>query len=111
MLPRRSYAIGMNSAKKLERPILIDQNRRRLSIFGFDLVEERIAQAVGVGVPLPRSLVGSQSRRPQRIRAIAAMHREVEPVAEEQLRPLPPGAELLDPAQQVVAIDQRRRHV
>src|SRR5882757_9461594 len=28
MLPRRSYAIGMNSAKKLERPALIDQNRR-----------------------------------------------------------------------------------
>src|ERR1700733_15942488 len=39
------------------------------------------------------------------------MHRKIETVAEEQLRPFPPGAELLDPAQQIVTVDQGRRHV
>src|SRR5437762_12660160 len=66
----------------------------RSSIVRFDLVKERIAQAVGVGVPLPRPLVGRQRRRPHRIGAVAAVHREVESVADEQSRPLPPGAEL-----------------
>src|SRR6202158_1811001 len=82
------------------------------SVFvGGDLVEERGAQAVGVRIPLARPLVGGQRRRPELVGAVAAMHRQVEAVGEEQLRPFPPGAELLDPAQQVVSIDQRRRHI
>src|SRR6185437_14730168 len=77
----------------------------------FDLVEERIAQAVGVRVPLARSLVGGERRRPQRIGTVVPVHRQVEAVVEEQFGPFPPGAELLDAAQQIVAVDHRRRHV
>ena len=39
------------------------------SVVRFDLVEERIAQAVGVGIPLARPLVRRQRRRPQRVGA------------------------------------------
>src|SRR5437868_5287138 len=113
MLPRRSYAIRMNSAKQLARQSVRPALPKRFQaaagshgnqacadcvdlsavenasnktwsliiqplVLGFDLVEERIAQTVGVRIPLPRSLVGGKRRRPQRIRAIAAMHREVE---------------------------------
>src|SRR6186713_3392920 len=78
------YAIGINSANIWRnRPWFTRVGRAlqptgRTSIVRFDLVEERIAQAVGVGVPLPRPLVGSQRRRPNRIGAVAAVHREVE---------------------------------
>ena len=51
---------------------------------------------------LPRPLVGSQRRRPHRIGASRRASRG-RTVAEEQFRPFPPGAELLHPAQQVVA--------
>src|SRR5436190_12285091 len=69
----------------------------RLFVLVCDLVKERIAKAVGVGIPLPRPLVGGQRRRPQRIGAVAAVHRKIKAVVEEQLRPFPPGAELLHP--------------
>ena len=71
--------------KQLALPVRIHRHRPNCLVVGFDLVEERIAQAVGVGVPLPRPLVGGERRRPQRVGAVAAMHREVESVAEEQL--------------------------
>src|ERR1700730_1330704 len=75
------------------------------SIVDVDLVEKRVAQAVGVRVPVTRPFVGRQRRRPQRVRAVAAVHRQVETVAEEKLRPFPPGAELLHAPKQVVLID------
>ena len=66
-----------------------------------DLVKERIAQAVGVRIPLTRPLVGGERCRPQRVGAgLAPVHRQVEAVAEKHLRPFPPGAELPHPAQQ-----------
>src|SRR5690348_14266393 len=59
--------------------------RRSILVVVFDLVEERIAQAVGVGVPLPRPLVGGKRRRPDLVGAVIAMHRQVEAIAEEEL--------------------------
>src|SRR5437868_219948 len=64
----------------------------RLFVLFLDLVEERIAKTVGVRIPLPRPLVGGQGRRPQCVGHVAAVHRKIEAVVEEQLRPLPPGA-------------------
>src|SRR5216684_8298884 len=81
------------------------------SVVDCDLVKERIAQAVGIRIPPTRTLVGSQGCGPERVRAVATVHRQVEPVAEKKFRPFPPGTELPDPAQQVVSIDQRRRHI
>src|SRR5450631_4669922 len=60
-------------------------------VAGFHLVKERVAQAVGIRIPLTRPLVGGKRCGPERIGAVAAMHRQVEPVAEKQLRPFPPG--------------------
>src|SRR6187551_409908 len=83
-----SYAIGINSANIWRNRPRFTRVGRALqptgltSIVRFDLVEERIAQAVGVGVPLPRPLVGSQRRRPHQIGTVAAVHRQVEAVAE-----------------------------
>src|SRR6202521_2951112 len=89
---------------------IIGNEQRRL-VVGCDLVEERVPEAVGVRIPLAGALVGGKCRSPQRVGAVVAMHREVEPAAEKQLRPFPPGAELLDPAQEIVAIDQVGCHV
>src|SRR5882672_3702269 len=72
------------------------------SVVDCDLVKERVAQAVGIRIPLTRTLVGSQGCGPERVRAVATVHRQVEPVAEKQFRPFPPGSELPDPAQQIV---------
>src|SRR5258708_21707086 len=70
------------------------------SIVCRDLVKERVAQALGIRIPLSRTLVGGKRRRPERVGTVAAVHRQVESVGEEQFRPFPPGAELLHPAQQ-----------
>src|SRR6478609_6759812 len=107
LLPR-VYAITTSSAKQLANSTAI---QRLVVVLVLDLVEEGIAQRVGVGVPLARALVGGQCRRPELVGAVLSVHREVEAVAEEQLGPFPPGAELPDAAQQVVAVDQRRGHV
>src|SRR5579872_732556 len=82
-----------------------------LLIISVGLVEKGIAQALGVRIPATRPPVGRQGRLPKRIGTLVAVHRKIEAVVEEQLRPFPPGAELLDPAQQVVAIDQGSGHV
>src|SRR5258708_6235219 len=107
--PGLAYAISTRPAKLLALACRDDELTG--SIVGRDLVKERVAQALGIRIPLSRSLVGGQRRRPERVRAVVAMHRQVESIREEQFRPFPPGAELLHPAQQVVAVDQRRRHV
>src|SRR3954447_1750724 len=76
--PRRSYAISTVRAKRVTAA----------SVFGGHLVEERIAQAVGVGIPLARASIGSERRCPDSVGAIAPVHRKIKPVAEKQFRPL-----------------------
>src|SRR5580692_3450645 len=128
-----SYAIGAHSAKKLVQVTLPlartlrsrassqrtpSQSRRsQRSDLGsadlisvLNLIEERITHGDGVGIPLARALVGRQCRRPHRVGTVVAMHRKIETVSEEQLRPLPPAAEFLDPTQQIVPAEQGRRH-
>src|SRR5258708_37067970 len=72
------------------------------SIVCRDLVKERVAQALGIRIPLSRSLVGGKRRRPERGGAVAAGHRQGEAIVEKQFRPFPPGAELLQPPEQVL---------
>src|SRR5260370_34921771 len=69
-----------------------------------DLVKKRVAQAVGIRIPLTRPLVGSQGCGPKRVRAVATVHRQVEPVPERQFGPFPPGSKLPDPAPQSVSM-------
>src|SRR3569833_1813629 len=86
-LSHRFYAIRMNSAKQLANATRVP---RLVFVLVLDLVEEGIAQAVGVSVPLPRPLARGERRLPERIGAILAVHRAVEPVAEAQFGPYPP---------------------
>src|SRR5580692_3998981 len=68
--------------RKIETNALCDQNAGRKatssrhpgtrrdgervsSVLGRDLVKERVTQTVGVGIPLPRPLVGGKRGRPQ----------------------------------------------
>src|SRR3954451_24476427 len=99
------YAFGKATANNFRMSFRRTTGTKVSSILVLDLVKERIAQAVGIRIPLAGSLVGGQCRRPKRIRGIVAVHRQVESVREEKLRPFPPGAELLDPTQQIVAVD------
>src|ERR1700727_928336 len=119
LYPMRSARIQQKSgagnltarARFAKSSIAVQRLRSAALLVVFDLVEERITQGVGIGIPLAGPLVGRQRRRPDRIGTVVAMHRKIETVAEEQLRPFPPGAELLDPAQQIVTVDQGRRHI
>src|ERR1700694_2357491 len=89
-----------NSAELSTRPgVRLDDAFTGSIVVGFHLVKERVAQAVGIRIPLTWPFVGGQRCGPERVGAVAAMHRQVETVAEKQLRPFPPGAELLDRAQ------------
>src|SRR6266404_9349112 len=107
--PGLAYAIRSQPAKLLASACRDEELTG--SIVRRDLVKERVAQALGIRIPLSRSLVGGKRRRPERGGAVAAVHRQVEAIVEKQFRPFPPGAEFLHPAQQVVAVDQRLRHV
>src|SRR5258705_60599 len=60
-----------------------------------NLVKERVAQAVGIRIPLTRTLVGSQGCGPERVRAVATVHRQVERAARQPVlrwRTRPPAA-------------------
>src|SRR3974390_1502460 len=76
-----------------------------------DLVKEGVPNTFGIGIPLAGTSVGGKRVSPQLCGTVGAVHRQVEAVVEKQFRPFPPGAELLHPAHQGVAMDQRGRHI
>src|SRR3981189_707432 len=94
MTRRRATALTLQSRLSLGCQTAVPAG----SVVDCNLVKERVAQAVGIRIPLTRTLVGSQGCGPERVRAVATVHRQVEPGAEKQFRPFPPGAELPDPA-------------
>src|SRR5260370_1425070 len=57
------------------------------SVVGCNLVKERVAQAVGVRIPVTGPLVGGQRCRPERVRAVVAVDRQDESLVG---KPLPP---------------------
>src|SRR5437868_15469691 len=71
-------ALSKATANSLRQ--IVWRSPEQCSVVVRDLVEERIAQAVGVRIPLAGPLVGGQRGFPERVGAVAAVHRQVEAV-------------------------------